>query len=111
VYGCDEQSLGQKMYLLAGKLYTRAADQDVLPCETELAPVAELCSYTDSPLQVSVYKERSYELFVKTVTGKTITVRDMLSFNTVEDVKAAIQDKEGELSATVWQPAMDSAQC
>jgi hypothetical protein len=52
------QTPGQQLCLLAGKLYSwrtqTATDQWVLPFESELAPVAELCSYTGSPLQVGL---------------------------------------------------------
>jgi len=36
----------------------------------------------------------SYQIFCKTLTGKTITL-DVESSNTVAEIKAMIQDKEG----------------
>jgi len=38
--------------------------------------------------------ENRYQLFVKTLTGKTITL-DVDSSDTIETVKQKIQDKEG----------------
>ncbi|CAG8517080.1 9447_t:CDS:2 [Racocetra fulgida] len=46
--------------------------------------------------EISTHKESSgsYEIFVKTLTGKTITLQ-VESNNTIEQVKQKIQDKEG----------------
>ena len=35
------------------------------------------------------------QIFVKTLTGKTITVDDVEATDTIECVKASVQDKEG----------------
>ena len=35
------------------------------------------------------------QIFVKTLTGKTITLNDVKPSNTINDVKRQIQDKEG----------------
>lgn len=45
-------------------------------------------------LQRTVRNESSFEIFVKTLTGKTITL-DVGPSDTVENIKEKIQDKEG----------------
>ena len=37
----------------------------------------------------------SFQIFVKTLTGKTITLDDISVSDTIEDIKNKIQDKEG----------------
>ncbi|KAL4452945.1 hypothetical protein ABPG74_002510 [Tetrahymena malaccensis] len=48
-------------------------------------------SYND---QYKFYKVKSCQIFIKTLTGKTLTI-DAECSDTVEDLKAKIQDKEG----------------
>jgi hypothetical protein len=59
-----------------------------LAAHTGLAPLTDLCSYTDSPLQVYVktseYEGGGFQLFIKTLTGRTRTLEGMLGFMTVE---------------------------
>ncbi|XP_075650132.1 polyubiquitin-like [Castanea sativa] len=49
----------------------------------------------ESTLHLVLHLRDGMQIFVKTLTGKTITL-EVKSFNTTDNVKAKIQDKEGQ---------------
>ena len=60
----------------------------------ELEDIKTVSSYdikNESTLQIL----HIFQIFVKTLTGKTITIRDIVPGDTVECIKNKIQDKEG----------------
>ena len=58
------------------------------------SPFYQLVAYIKSALRHSTNRNETMQIFVKTLTGKTITL-EVEGTDTIEAVKAKIQDKEG----------------